>query len=168
LDGDPAYKRSPSLNRYFYHLTMLITEWERAHQQHLLRTTGRSGAEVPANNQPQSGKGRTSTQTTSVPTGDASISCEGCGRLGHTRPNCSDRLHPDFNENSLWRDSKTREALRQFYIKQGTLRENPTLHRYKRVDGTNINQSVLRRPLTLPLAHRERQPPLPLHQIQVA
>jgi len=33
--------------------------------------------------------------------------------------------------------------------------------------GQNINQSILRRPLPPPLAHRRRQPPLPLHKILV-
>jgi len=33
--------------------------------------------------------------------------------------------------------------------------------------GQNINQSILRRPLLPQLAHRRRQPPLPLHKILV-
>jgi hypothetical protein len=171
LDTDPVYKRAPSLNQYFFNLTMLITEWEKAHQQQLMRTTGRFGGGVPANNQPQSNKGRTSAQTPVVAAGDASITCEGCGRLGHTRPNCSDRLHPDFNASGSWIDI----AAILYQEKHCGCSISSRAHQERiplSIDtrdwmGQNINQSILRHPLRPQLAHRRRQPPLPLHKILV-
>jgi len=50
---------------------------ESANQQHILRTAGRSSAVVNTGRHPQSDKGRTTTQTTSVPAVDASLTCEG-------------------------------------------------------------------------------------------
>jgi len=133
---DPEYRHTPSLGRYLYHLTMLIAEWERENQQHQLRTVGRSNAVVSTNKHQQSESGRATTAE------DASLTCEGCVKLGHTRPSCRDKQHPDFNNNGLWIHSASRKAIVESFRMHGIEKENPTPSRYRRVDGTKYKPAT--------------------------
>jgi len=45
--ADLTYRRDPNLGGYLYHLAMLISEWERDHQQSILLTNGRSSQVIP-------------------------------------------------------------------------------------------------------------------------
>jgi len=144
LDQDTTYKADPSVERYLYHLTMLIAEWERDHQKEILRTNGSSTHVVPSNK--QGGK----SQATSSDTIDGAIQCEGCGRKGHLRSNCIYKTHPDFNHTGVWKDCKAYREVQEFFLRKGRKIEFPFLPKTKRANGSDQQPATMLTPQPTP------------------
>jgi hypothetical protein len=140
LDQDRTYKADPSVERYLYHLTMLIAEWERDHQKEILRTNGSSSHVVPTNK--QGGK----SQTTSSDTIDGAIQCEGCGRKGHLRSNCIYKTHPDFNHTGVWKDCKAFREVQEFFLRKGRKMDFPFYPKTKRSNGSDEQPAAVPTP----------------------